>query len=52
MAREVAVRSTSAGPADSTGDGGQAGNGRAARPQLLRALNEQLLLSHIRQLGS
>jgi predicted NBD/HSP70 family sugar kinase len=25
--------------------------GQAARPQLLRALNEQLLLSHIRQLG-
>jgi predicted NBD/HSP70 family sugar kinase len=25
--------------------------GRAARPQLLRALNEQLLLQHIRQLG-
>jgi hypothetical protein len=25
--------------------------GQAARPQLLRALNEQLLLSHIRRLG-
>src|SRR6266571_6598996 len=25
--------------------------GQAARPQLIRALNEQLLLSHIRQLG-
>jgi predicted NBD/HSP70 family sugar kinase len=49
---EVAVRNMSAGPADSTADGGQVGNGRAARPQLLRALNEQLLLSHIRQLGS
>jgi predicted NBD/HSP70 family sugar kinase len=41
-----------AGPADGTADGGQVRNGRAARPQLLRALNEQLLLSHIRQLGS
>jgi predicted NBD/HSP70 family sugar kinase len=27
------------------------GGGQAARPQLLRALNEQLLLSHIRRLG-
>jgi len=26
-------------------------NGQAARPQLIRALNEQLLLGHIRQLG-
>jgi predicted NBD/HSP70 family sugar kinase len=26
-------------------------NGQAARPQLIRALNEQLLLSHIRQVG-
>jgi predicted NBD/HSP70 family sugar kinase len=26
-------------------------NGRAARPQLIRALNEQLLLNHIRELG-
>jgi predicted NBD/HSP70 family sugar kinase len=31
-------------PADQRG-------GQAARPQLIRALNEQLLLSHIRQLG-
>jgi predicted NBD/HSP70 family sugar kinase len=31
--------------------GGQL-NGQAARPQLIRALNEQLLLNHIRQLGS
>jgi len=35
--------------------GGQAASqlraGQAARPQLLRALNEQLLLQHIRQLG-
>jgi predicted NBD/HSP70 family sugar kinase len=32
---------------------GQAGqiNGQAARPQLIRALNEQLLLGHIRQVG-
>jgi predicted NBD/HSP70 family sugar kinase len=30
---------------------GQVGAGQAARPQLLRALNEQLLLNHIRQLG-
>jgi predicted NBD/HSP70 family sugar kinase len=28
-----------------------AGPGQAARPQLIRAMNEQLLLSHIRQLG-
>ncbi len=31
--------------------GGQLRAGQAARPQLLRALNEQLLLQHIRQLG-
>jgi predicted NBD/HSP70 family sugar kinase len=30
---------------------GSLGHGQAARPQLLRALNEQLLLQHIRQLG-
>ena len=30
---------------------GQIRAGQAARPQLLRALNEQLLLQHIRQLG-
>ena len=30
---------------------GQLRPGQAARPQLLRALNEQLLLRHIRQLG-
>jgi len=30
---------------------GQHRTGQAARPQLLRALNEQLLLQHIRQLG-
>jgi len=31
--------------------GQAAGPGQAARPQLIRAMNEQLLLSHIRQLG-
>src|SRR6266536_70033 len=30
---------------------GRPNGGQAARPQLIRALNEQLLLSHIRQLG-
>ena len=30
---------------------GQLGGGQAARPQLIRALNEQLMLSHIRRLG-
>jgi len=43
-------------PAQPAGaQGGQAASqlraGQAARPQLLRALNEQLLLQHIRQLG-
>jgi predicted NBD/HSP70 family sugar kinase len=33
------------------GPGGQVRSLQAARPQLLRALNEQLLLQHIRQLG-
>ena len=33
------------------GPPGQLRPGQAARPQLLRALNEQLLLRHIRQLG-
>jgi DNA-binding transcriptional ArsR family regulator len=37
-------------PAVMTGPGRPNG-GQAARPQLIRALNEQLLLSHIRQLG-
>ncbi len=45
----------SAGPPSSefTGLSGttRRGGGQAARPQLIRALNEQLLLSHIRQLG-
>jgi len=36
---------------DRTGGNGQIRAGQAARPQLLRALNEQLLLQHIRQLG-
>jgi predicted NBD/HSP70 family sugar kinase len=31
--------------------GGALSTGQAARPQLIRALNEQLLLGHIRQLG-
>jgi predicted NBD/HSP70 family sugar kinase len=33
------------------GTGQAGGPGQAARPQLIRAMNEQLLLSHIRQLG-
>jgi predicted NBD/HSP70 family sugar kinase len=37
-------------PAVTTGPG-RLNGGQAARPQLIRALNEQLLLSHIRQLG-
>src|SRR5215472_5979256 len=36
---------------DRTGANGQIRAGQAARPQLLRALNEQLLLRHIRRLG-
>ena len=65
MTEEVAVTSTSSGtdvaepPGIDPADGGffsrPAGTGQrggqAARPQLIRALNEQLLLSHIRQLG-
>lgn len=46
------MRTMPAGPAEHAADGGQVLGGLAARPQLLRALNEQLLLSHIRQLGS
>jgi predicted NBD/HSP70 family sugar kinase len=38
------------GPAGGAGSGRLTG-GQAARPQLIRELNEQLLLSHIRQLG-
>jgi predicted NBD/HSP70 family sugar kinase len=65
MALEVPVTTVPAGSAGSTADGGRpvagqgasgsypghAHNGLAARPQLLRALNEQLLLSHIREHG-
>src|SRR5258708_12677384 len=66
MREEVAVTSSSPGaagvaeppgadPADAEflGLPAPAGqlNGQAARPQLIRALNEQLLLSHIRQVG-
>ncbi len=66
MTQEVAVTSTSpgaadvaetpgAGPADAEPVGIAAGTGQrggqAARPQLIRALNEQLLLSKIRQIG-
>src|SRR5690349_10292830 len=40
---------TSSGAAEGTREQGD--GQRAARPQLLRALNEQLLLNHIRQLG-
>ncbi len=40
-----------AGPAGLAGAAGPAGSGQAARPQLIRAMNEQLLLSQIRQLG-
>src|SRR5260221_7823578 len=66
MTEEVAVTSTAsraagvaeppaAEPADAeflgvSAAGGQRG-GQAARPQLIRALNEQLLLAHIRQVG-
>ena len=38
------------GPSGGPGSGRLTG-GQAARPQLIRELNEQLLLSHIRQLG-
>jgi predicted NBD/HSP70 family sugar kinase len=56
----VTVTTTSAEPAEATDVAalrpaeqapGQLRPGQAARPQLLRALNEQLLLQHIRQLG-
>ncbi len=42
-----------AGASDAAGSpvGGQVRSMQAARPQLLRALNEQLLLQHIRQFG-
>ena len=60
---EVAVTTVSAGSPGSTAGGARAASGRAAgagepalgglaaRPQLLRALNEQLLLSQIREHG-
>jgi len=62
MTGEVAVTVTSsdaAGAVDAPGAepagaeilGVPAGTGQAARPQLIRALNEQLLLSQIRQVG-
>jgi predicted NBD/HSP70 family sugar kinase len=44
---DTAEVADAAGPAQL----GQLRPGQAARPQLLRALNEQLLLRHIRQLG-
>ena len=56
----MVVTTTSAEPAEATDVAalrpaeqapGQLRPGQAARPQLLRALNEQLLLQHIRQLG-
>ncbi len=56
----MTVTTTSAEPAEATDVAalrpaeqapGQLRPGQAARPQLLRALNEQLLLRHIRQLG-
>jgi predicted NBD/HSP70 family sugar kinase len=40
-----------AGFMSATPSAGQLRPGQAARPQLLRALNEQLLIKHIRQLG-
>jgi predicted NBD/HSP70 family sugar kinase len=48
-----AADTAGAGLADgqATQPGHQGPAGQAARPQLLRALNEQLLLSHIRRLG-
>jgi predicted NBD/HSP70 family sugar kinase len=60
MMREVAVtgRPDDAGPDDGALDGGLDGGPRragaamsAARPPLIRAMNEQFLLSHIRVLG-
>jgi predicted NBD/HSP70 family sugar kinase len=61
MTEEVAVTSTApgaVGTAEQPGGepaaeflGVSAGTGQAARPQLIRALNEQLLLGHIRHVG-
>jgi predicted NBD/HSP70 family sugar kinase len=45
MVAEVSVTGKPGGP------GGMSGTMAAARPQLIRALNEQLLLGHIRDLG-
>src|SRR5499427_3956697 len=39
-------------PAQGQSAPGQPAQGQPARPPLIRAMNEQLLLSHIRQLGS
>jgi predicted NBD/HSP70 family sugar kinase len=49
----VPARADPADLADAAGfaSAGQLRGGQAARPQLLRALNEQLLLRHIRRLG-
>src|ERR1700729_4057238 len=57
MMREVAVTVTSAGGLDGAAPGlegapsGVASSLSAARPPLIRAMNEQLLLGHIRDLG-
>src|SRR6202046_623564 len=57
MRREVAVTVTSAGGLDGAMPGldgaasGVASSLSAARPPLIRAMNEQLLLGHIRDLG-
>jgi predicted NBD/HSP70 family sugar kinase len=49
---EVTLTATAVPAGESTANGaGSVRSGQAARPQLLRALNEQLLLDHIRQLG-
>jgi predicted NBD/HSP70 family sugar kinase len=46
-----AVEAPGTEPASAEFPGVPAGPGQAARPQLIRALNEQLLLSQIRQVG-
>jgi predicted NBD/HSP70 family sugar kinase len=50
MMREVAVTVTSAGGLDGTTTG-VSGALSAARPPLIRAMNEQLLIGHLRDLG-
>src|SRR5580700_6743143 len=50
MMREVAVTVTSAGGLDGA-TSGVSGALSAARPPLIRAMNEQLLIGHIRDLG-